>query len=197
MDNNFVDIPTVPIDAMEGPLRAHTQLVNSLGGDTTFYQFAANAPHVADFYWGNFYNGLFFQGVLPIRVKEMIRLRLASFSGCGFCAIGDRVSASKNGMTDEEITAVIDVSRVSHATFNERELVAIQAIDELMGSGNVSSNGSVLSNLLSVFSPSEAVEFMIVSGVLLGVGRVLSATNFISQACSIDAPGVVQIAGVD
>jgi len=40
------------------------------------------APHMRQFYLEHFYGKVFDQGVLPRRLKELLRLRLSSLHGC-------------------------------------------------------------------------------------------------------------------
>ena len=54
----------------------------ALGNEPRFLEVVANAPHVARFYYEQFYGELFFQGVAPRRVKELVRLRLSQLHGC-------------------------------------------------------------------------------------------------------------------
>ena len=42
---------------------------------------AASGP-VMQFYFGEFYDKVFFQGVVPVPIKELARLRLSTIHGC-------------------------------------------------------------------------------------------------------------------
>ncbi|GIW05353.1 MAG: hypothetical protein KatS3mg060_0158 [Dehalococcoidia bacterium] len=52
------------------------------GNEPRFLEVVANAPNVAEFYFDHFYGGLFFNGIAPRRVKELVRLRLSNLHGC-------------------------------------------------------------------------------------------------------------------
>src|SRR5690606_10075057 len=100
-------LPLVPLEQLPEPFRTKVEHVGALGGDTSFFQYAANAAHMVDFYWGDFYQGVFFQGVVPRRVKQLLPLRLAAHSGCGFCQVGGPVPARRDGVSGEQIAAVV------------------------------------------------------------------------------------------
>ena len=51
-------------------------------GDARFLEIGANAPHMMQFYFGEFYDKVFFQGVVPVPIKELARLRLSTLHGC-------------------------------------------------------------------------------------------------------------------
>ena len=51
-------------------------------GDARFLEIGANAPHMMQFYFGEFYEKIFFAGVAPVPIKELARLRLSTLHGC-------------------------------------------------------------------------------------------------------------------
>ncbi len=148
----------------------------ALDGDLDFYRWAANAPQVAAFYWGDFYGDLFFGGVLPVRIKELVRLRLAALTGCAFCSVGDRSSARSHGVDDASIDAAF-VGSVTAFT-DEREVAALQ-----IATAVADGDPGRARPLLRCFTPEEGVELVMVAGVLAGVGRMLVATGFVPVVC--------------
>lgn len=173
--------PLVEVERITGPLRTRTDLVAGLGGDLSFYRWAANAPKVAEFYWGAFYRDLFFRGSLPVRLKELIRLRLAGLTGCAFCSAGDRASALVHGITADEVDAAFAGDADTFADEQERAALHLaRAVADGLPAGDVDS-------LLACFVPEQAVELAMVAGVLAGVGRMLVATGFVPSVCP--APG--------
>lgn len=177
----------VPVDQLPEPFRTKVEGVQALGGDPSFFQFAANAPHIVDFYWTGFYQGPFFHGVLPIRVKELVRLRLAAHSGCGFCQVGDAESARQHGVTAAEIDAVmaLDLER-----FTAAEQASLRFADLTATTGPLQpSDPALIDELQAHFSEEQLVELFTVVGVLNGMGRMLVATGFIPATCDVPEPG--------
>ena len=54
-------IRRIPISEMPQPFQSKVQEAQGLGLDTHFLEVVINAPHMVDFYWGQFYEGVFFQ----------------------------------------------------------------------------------------------------------------------------------------
>jgi len=172
-----VSLPLVDVEQITGPLRDRTDLVAGLGGDLTFYRWAANAPEIAEFYWGAFYRDLFFRGELPLRLKELVRLRLAGLTGCAFCSAGDRASAMANGVSESEVDAAFAGDA---AAFIDLEEAAALRVAEAVAAGEPGAAAD-----LAVFAPKQGVELVIVTGVLAGVGRMLLATGFVPAVCPV------------
>ena len=47
--------------------------------------FNSRATEISKVYYEQFYQKVFYGGVVNIRLKELIRLRLAGISGCKYC----------------------------------------------------------------------------------------------------------------
>jgi len=179
-----MSFPQVPVSEVSEPLRTKIETVSSLGGDPRFFQFAAHAPHIVEFYWGQFYRGVFFAGILPVRLKEIARLRLAGLNGCSFCQVGDRASAASNGVTEEEIDALFDDGQCP--SFAPAEQAAADAATRM---SNFDPEGvldeQTLERLHTLFEPDELVELLTVIGILTGMARMLLATGFITRSCPV------------
>ena len=72
----------VPISDLPARLVARAAASEEATGDSRFLQVLGNAPHMAEFYFGEFYDKVFFGGTVPITTKELIRLRLSTLHGC-------------------------------------------------------------------------------------------------------------------
>lgn len=174
-------LPLVGIADITGPLRDRVDLVERLGGDLGFYRWAANAPQVTDFYWGDFYQRIFFGGRLPVRLKEIVRLRLAARTGCAFCASGDRASALANGLAAAEVDDAF-AGRVD-AFADERERAALRVAEAVADADPCAAQAD-----LARLPAEEGVELAMVAGVLAGVGRMLLAAGFVPTSCPAPAP---------
>lgn len=174
----------LPVEQIGSPLREKIATIAGLGGDTRFFRFAANAPHVAQLYWVQFYQDVFFQGLLPVRVKEIARLRLAALNGCSFCQVGDRASAIANGVAEKEVDALFGDGQAP--SFSAAEQAAADAATRM---SNFDSEGvldeALKARLVECFAPDELVELFAVIGILTGMARMLLAAGFITRTCEI------------
>jgi alkylhydroperoxidase family enzyme len=69
-------------DELSGRLARLWDASAANGNEPRFLEVVANAPNVAEFYFDRFYGDLFFNGIAPRRVKELVRLRLSQLHGC-------------------------------------------------------------------------------------------------------------------
>lgn len=165
-------------------MRKKIATIEALGGDTRFFRFAANAPHVVQLYWVQFYEEVFFKGLLPVRLKEIARLRLAALNGCSFCQVGDRASAIANGVTEAEVEALFGDGQ--SPTFSAAEQGAADAAARM---SNFDSEGvlddELKAKLVQCFEPDELVELFAVIGILTGMARMLLAAGFITRTCEL------------
>jgi len=178
-----MSLPLVPVDSLSGPFREKVDGVVALGGDTSFFQFAANAPDLVSFYWGDFYQGAFFAGRVPRRLKQLVRLRLAGHSGCGFCQVGDAESARLDGVTQAEIDAVL---RLDVNGFDATEMAVLRLADHIAATTPPMPVGDdLMASLTAALDPEQLVELFMVAAVLNGMGRMLVATGFIPATCEV------------
>jgi AhpD family alkylhydroperoxidase len=181
------ELPLVDRREVPEALVGQVERLESLGADTTFHRYVAHSPAAAGFYWNDFYAKLFFGGVLPVRTKEVVRLALASLSGCTFCRQGDVDSARQQGLTDEQIDGVL--------ALDSRGLPADeQAAFDLAVRLSPFAEDQPLSDqdwlrLRTHFTDEQVAELLIVTSVLAGVGRMLSIAGFIPRTCEVPASG--------
>jgi AhpD family alkylhydroperoxidase len=173
----------MPVDEIGEPLRTKVRTIQQVGGDSGFHQFAAHAPEMAEFYWGHFYRDVFFAGRLPVRLKELVRLRLAGLNGCPFCQAGDAASAQQHGISQDEIDAVF---AMRDDGFPPAERAALEAATRM---ANVEPDDLLTeenkADLAAHFDQAELVELMMVMAVLTGMGRMLAVAGFIERSCPV------------
>lgn len=180
--------PLLAVQEIGPPLREKIATIESLGGDARFFQFAAHAPHVVQLYWVQFYQEVFFKGVLPVRLKEIARLRLAALNGCSFCQAGDRASAMTNGVTEAEVEAIFgDGQCPSFSTAEQAASDAATRMSNFDGEGIL--GDQLQARLVQQFTAEELVELFAVIGILTGMARMLLAAGFISRSCEISPQG--------
>ena len=176
--------PMLPLDRIGPPLREKIATIDSLGGDTRFFRFAAQAPHIVQLYWVQFYQDVFFQGRLPVRLKEIARLRLAALNGCSFCQVGDRASAIANGVAGAEVEALFGDGQAPSLSAAEQATA-----DTATRMANVDPEGvldeALLPKLVACFEPDALLELFAVIGILTGMARMLLAAGFITRTCEV------------
>jgi alkylhydroperoxidase family enzyme len=119
------------------------------------------------------------QGRLPVRLKELVRLRLATFSGCQACKSARMAEdlipeAQAVGVDDEELTQ-----------FSAEEQVALQ-FAEKMALDHYSIGDDDFAVLREHFDDAQILELVVLTGVIyLGFGRALSVLQLENVSCSV------------
>jgi AhpD family alkylhydroperoxidase len=98
-------IARVPRARLPAAMQAAYDRAMELRGDATFIEVAGNAPDLFEWY-GEFYRRVFYGGRVPVRIKEIVRLRLSTVHGCAFCNKGNRVDARAAGLSDAHLRAI-------------------------------------------------------------------------------------------
>jgi AhpD family alkylhydroperoxidase len=181
------ELPLVDRGEVPEALVAQVERLESLGADTTFHRYIAHSPAAADFYWNDFYARFFFGGVLPVRTKEVVRLALASLSGCTFCRQGDVDSAQQRGLTVEQIEGVLAMDSSALPADEQAAFDLAVRLSPFAEGQPLSSHDWV--RLRAHFTDEQVAELLIVTSVLAGVGRMLSVAGFIPRNCEVPESG--------
>jgi AhpD family alkylhydroperoxidase len=119
-----------------------------------------------------------------VRLKEIVRLRLAALNGCSFCQVGDRASAIANGVTPTEVDSLFGDGQSS--SFSATEQAAADAATRMSNFDSQAVLDEALqARLTQHLSAVELVELFTVIGILTGMARMLLAAGFISRTCEL------------
>jgi AhpD family alkylhydroperoxidase len=174
-------IGAVPPEEMQDELRAIFDRNDELVGNTDFIQAAANAPEVLDWYLKSFYGQLFHGGRVDVRIKELVRLRLARTHGCALCNAVDTLDTLRAGVDPravEAVTAWPEPIDVAH--FDEREIAALHFADQ-MALQNMDGHldRALYAELRRWFSDAEIFELGMVMAVLTGMAKFLFVADLV------------------
>jgi alkylhydroperoxidase family enzyme len=116
-------------------------------------------------------------GLLEPRLKELVRLRIATLNGCKTC------KAARLDPTVTEKEAMQGVDEPSEA-FTGRERAAI-ALAEKMAVDHFSIDNDTVKDLMTVFNEGEILELMMMAGQYIGFGRMLAILQLEETSCPI------------
>jgi alkylhydroperoxidase family enzyme len=119
-------------------------------------------------------------GLIDSRLKELVRLRIATLNGCETCKAArldpDHVSEGE---------AAFDVDRAANASsFTPRERAALR-LAEIMALDHFAVDDRMIRELRQHFSKGELLELMMMTGQYIGFGRVLAILQLEETACPI------------
>lgn len=174
-------IGAVSREQMPVGLRSVFDRNQELIGNTDFIQAAANAPEVIDWYFGSFYRQIFYGGRVDVRIKELVRLRLARTHGCALCNAGDTLDALAAGIDPRAVDAVTAWPEpIEPGHFDERESAALRYADQ-MALQNMDGHldEELYADLRRSFDDAEIFELGVAMAVLTGMAKFLFIADLV------------------
>jgi alkylhydroperoxidase family enzyme len=118
-------------------------------------------------------------GTLEPRLKELIRLRIATLNGCVLCK---SVRMAPAVVTEEEAAKGVD--NADESGFSLRERAAIH-FAEKMAIDHHNIDDDDVANMRKLFTDAEFLELSMMAGQYIGFGRVLAMLQLEVAACPI------------
>jgi alkylhydroperoxidase family enzyme len=118
-------------------------------------------------------------GLIDSRLKELVRLRIATLNGC---KTFKAARLDPNHVSEDE--AAFDVDHPDNASFTQRERAAL-SLAEAMAVDHFSIDDQMIRELRKHFSKGELLELMMMAGQYIGFGRVLAILQLEETACPI------------
>lgn len=118
-------------------------------------------------------------GVLEPRLKELVRLRIATLNGCVLCKT---VRMAPNVVSEDEAAKGVDAA--DDGEFSARERAAIH-FAEKMALDHHAIDDEDVARMRSLFSDAEFLELAMMTGQYIGFGRVLAMLQLEVAACPI------------
>ena len=124
--------------------------------------------------------------VLDSRIKELVRLRIATLNGCKTC------KAARLAPDDvSEREAALGVDAPDDAAFPPRERAALR-VAEQMALDHHAFDDEAMRTLRRHFSQAETIELMMMIGQYIGFGRMLAMLQLEEAHCPIDPADAAQ-----
>jgi len=118
-------------------------------------------------------------GLLGRRLKELVRLRIATFNGCQTCKAARLASEE---ISEAEVAGVDAESTV--ASYTPRERAAL-ALAEAFALDHFTIDDAYIAKLRAHFSEPELLELLMMTGQYVGFGRVLAILQLESVTCTV------------
>ena len=171
-------IPPLSRDQLTTAMQGSFDRANATRGDATFIGVMGHAPEIFDWY-GEFYSRVFYGGRVPVRIKELVRLRLSTQHGCAFCNRGNRIDAANAGVSDAQLKAIDDPDS---PLWSAAERAALRLAGEM---SLTKPEGSVSADLYrearAHFDDAQLVELAMTMAVLTGVAKMLFTYDMVEK----------------
>ena len=148
-----------------------------LTGDAYFLKVFASSEAASKVYYEQFYKKGFYGGVVNIKLKELIRLRLAGISGCKYCISVDENSALSNGLTSQEIFHA-KLGNLDNFSKLERQLLQL-AEHIALTPASERADHNLISEILESLSQDEFMEISFTIAILCGMGNMLGSLDLV------------------
>jgi AhpD family alkylhydroperoxidase len=136
--------------------------------------------------WVEFWAKLLYEGVLPHKLKEMVRIRISVGHQCGYCSTVRSKVAAAEGLTEELIAELLHYE--TSANFSPREKAALRYADLFKQGEQAIDRDEVYAELKRHFTDEEIIELGMMCAQTDGVGRLVKSLNIVSwdDACALD-----------
>jgi AhpD family alkylhydroperoxidase len=124
-----------------------------------------------------------FEGTLPHRLKELVRIRMSIVESCGYCSSIQTDRSRAEGVTDELLLRMVELETAEE--FSEAEKAALRYAD-LFQAEDIEGEG-VYEALREHFDDDQIVELGQLCGLILGMGRFARSLDVLTwdQACAM------------
>ena len=124
--------------------------------------------------------------LLDSRIKELVRLRIATLNGCKTCKAA---RLAPRDVSEQE--AALGVDDPTEAEFSARERAALRAAEQ-MALDHHAFDDTAMRTLRQHFSQAETLELLMMIGQYIGFGRMLAMLQLEETHCPIEPAGELQ-----
>jgi AhpD family alkylhydroperoxidase len=188
-------IQLIPAEKLPDDLKPLYDTGMARTGDATIIQVMAHQPDILRWYFGEFYDGLFYNGHsgarVDVRTKELLRLKLSKQHGCQFCNRFNTVEALAAGITQDQVDAIFDAGS---PVWNDKDRAVIALAEEMMlqnMEGQLSQD--LYTHLRRHYDDGEIIEIGFIAAVLTGVAKWIFTFDMVNreEICPIRPPVAV------
>lgn len=185
-------VPPIPRDQLPEDLKPLYDTGLERTGDATIIQVMAQQPDILRWYFGEFYDGLFYNkhpgARVDVRTKELLRLKLSKQHGCQFCNRFNTVEALAAGITQEQVDAIFDISS---PVWTEKDRGVLALAEEMMLQNMEGQLTPELhARLRRHYDDGQIIEIGFVAAVLTGVAKWIFTFDMVNreETCPIRPP---------
>ena len=123
-------------------------------------------------------HAIYEQSILPVRERELARMRIAFINGCAICRQWRKTPGAEGAVTEDEYARVSEWRTVP--TFNERERLVVEYA-EFFALDHHAIDDAFFARLRSAFSDAEILDLTVCIGGWLALGRTLHVLGLDDQ----------------
>jgi AhpD family alkylhydroperoxidase len=163
-----IELP--PFEALTGEIGRLAADWKAMGSDTTFIRMLNYRADLVPAFF-DFYMRMRGDGLLPARLKELVRLRIARLNTCRYCLGSLSPIAEKQGVTD---THIAELEHRPAGLFTDQELAAFDLAEALWNDAAAAGRDVALrERLRRHFSDAQLLELVWATGMYIALGRMI------------------------
>lgn len=163
-----IELP--PIEALTGEIGTLAADWKAMGSDTAFLRMLNYRADLVPAFF-DFYIRLRGDGLLPAKLKELVRLRIARLNTCRYCLGSLSPLAEKQCVTD---THIAELEHRPAGLFTDRELAAFDLAEALWTNAAAAGADTALrERMRKHFTDAELLELVWATGMFIGLGRMI------------------------
>jgi len=163
-------IEMAPLEALTGEIGKLAQTWKAMGSDTTFLRILNHRGDLVPAFF-DFYIRLRNDGLLPAKLKELVRLRIARLNTCRYCLGSLSPTAEQQGVTD------IHIAELEHrppGLFSDQEIAAFDLAEAIWTNAAEAGRDCALrERLRHHFTDAQLLELMWAIGMFIAIGRMI------------------------
>ncbi len=163
-----IELP--PLEALTGEIGTLAANWKAMGSDTAFLRMLNYRADLVPAFF-DFYIRLRGDGLLPARLKELTRLRIARLNTCRYCLGSLSPLAEKQGVTD---THIAELEHRPVGLFTDKELAAFDLAEAIWtNAAAAGANTALRARMREHFNDAELLELVWAIGMFIGLGRMI------------------------
>ncbi len=172
-------MPRVPRAAMNPRLQKDYDTALNLRDDATLIEIGAHAPELMEWYREGFYAKVFYGGRVAVRTKELLRYRLSMTHGCAYCNRGNSDAARKSGVSEAQLTHIMDEN---HAVFDTCDRAVLKLADQVaMTNQHGHLDSALYAELRAHFDDAQIFELGMTAGFLTGMAKFIFVYDLVEK----------------
>ena len=135
--------------------------------------------------WLRAWNELLNGGILPIPLKEMVRVLISTRHQCGYCSTVRSNVAKERGLTEEKAMAVLQFE--TSPLFSERERAALRFAARFKSGDDGVDSDEAYDDIKRHFTDEEIIELALLCGETDGIGKFARSLKMCTweEACEL------------
>ena len=137
--------------------------------------------------WVECWNKVLYKGLLPHKLKEMVRIRISVAHQCGYCSTVRSNVAKAEGLTEDMVNDVLNAYQAS-PYFTPREKAALHYADLFKQGEHAIDKDEVYAAISQAFQRGGDHRLGMLCAQTDGVGKLVKSLNVISweEACALN-----------